>query len=62
MSEMEQVELTRYRREILEDMRHMLRKYCRIMEWDVPDIDEKAARRLIVQTLREALVEVEKEA
>jgi hypothetical protein len=41
--------------------RHMRKKYCRIMEWDVPEVEEKAARALIVMALREALAAVEAE-
>lgn len=40
--------------------RLMLKKYVRIMEWDVPDIDdEKQARGLVMQALKSALAEVE---
>jgi len=43
MSDIEDIELARYHREIVEDLRHMLKKYSRIMEWDVPDaVDEGA--------------------
>lgn len=60
--ESEKIELARYRREIVEDLRHMLKKYVRIMEWDVPDIDdEKQARGLVMQALKSALAEVETE-
>ena len=56
----EMIELARYRREIVEDLQHMLKKYVRIMEWDVPDIeDEKKARGLVMQALKSALAEVE---
>jgi hypothetical protein len=61
MTEIEKIELARYHREILEDLRHMVKKYCRIMEWDVPEVDEKEARALIFGTLRDVLAEVETE-
>jgi hypothetical protein len=61
MTDVEKIELARYHREIVEDLRHMLKKYGRIMEWDVPDVDEKEARGLILRALREALAEVEAE-
>jgi hypothetical protein len=61
MSDVEKVELARYQREIVEDFRHMVNKYCRIMEWDVPEVDEKKARALIVQALKASLAEVEAE-
>ena len=61
MTDIEKVELARYHREVVHDLRHMLQKYCRIMEWDVPEVDEKEARALIFKALREALAEVEAE-
>ncbi len=62
MSDIENIELARYHREIVEDLRHMLKKYSRIMEWDVPDVvDEGATRKLILKSLRDALAEVEAE-
>ena len=62
MTDIEAIEMTRYHREIVEDLRHMLKKYGRIMEWDVPDaVDEDVTRKLILQSLRDALAEVEAE-
>ncbi len=62
MTDIENVEMARYHREIVEDLRHMLKKYTRIMEWDVPDaVDEGETRRLILQSLRDALAEVDAE-
>jgi hypothetical protein len=61
MSDIEKIELARYHREIIEDLRHMLKKYLRIMEWDVPEVDDKEARALILRAMREAVAEVESE-
>ncbi len=61
MSVIENIELARYHREIVEDLRHMLKKYSRIMEWDVPDVDAGATRPLVLKALRDALAEVEAE-
>ena len=62
MSDIENIELARYHRKIVEDLQHMLKKYSRVMEWDVPDaVDEGATRKLILKALREALAEVEAE-
>jgi hypothetical protein len=38
-----------------------VKKYCRIMSWEVPELDEAEANRLIFGALREALDAVEKE-
>lgn len=61
MSASEQIEIARYHREIVEDLQHMLKKYMRIMEWDVPDIADQEARGLVMQALKTALAEVEAE-
>ncbi len=59
MGDSEKIEIARYHREIVEDLQHMLKKYVRIMEWDVPDLDEKAAGGLVMQALKASLAEVE---
>jgi hypothetical protein len=61
MNEMEKIEIARYHREIVEDVRHLLKKYRRIMEWDVPEVDDKAARELILQAFKDSVAEVEAE-
>jgi hypothetical protein len=61
MTDIEKIELARYHREILEDLRHLVKKYGRIMEWDVAEVDEKEGRTLIFQAMRDALAKVEAE-
>ena len=61
MPPIEQIEMDRYRAELDDDVRHLMKKYSRIMGWDVPELDEAAARRLILQALREAVALVEAE-
>jgi len=61
MSDVEKIEMARYHREVVDDMRHMVGKYCRIMAWDVPDLDEGEARALILASIKAALAEVEGE-
>jgi hypothetical protein len=61
MADLAQVEIQRYRQELEHDVRHRGKKYCRIMSWEVPELDEAEANRLIFGALREALDAVEKE-
>ena len=61
MANVEQIEMSRYYGELEEDLRHMVGKYCRIMGWDVPELDESEARKLILAAMREALAKVEGE-
>jgi len=59
MATIEQVELARYRSELDDDLQHLVKKYCRIMGWEVPEIDEGEARKLIIGALTEALAKIE---
>jgi hypothetical protein len=61
MSNIENIEIARYRKEIDDDLRHMVEKYCRIMGWEVPELDEQAARRLLLTAVRESLDQIGKE-
>ena len=61
MTSLEQVEITRYHKELVHDVRHLVKKYCRIMGWEVPELDEPKANKLIFQALKSALDAVEKE-
>ncbi len=36
MAGLEQIELNRYHQELVQDVQHLVRKYCRIMSWEVP--------------------------
>lgn len=62
MADIEQIEIARVHQEIVEDLRHMLRKYERIMGWNVPDLDVQAARQGLLGAMRAALAEVEGES
>jgi hypothetical protein len=59
MASIEQIEMTRYRAELDDDVRHLLNKYYRIMSWEVPELDEAAAKSLIVAALRDSVAKVE---
>lgn len=61
MADLEHLEIDRYRRELTHDVRHLVTKYCRIMGWEVPELDEAEAEKLIFAALRQALEQVEKE-
>jgi hypothetical protein len=54
--------MDRYRSELTDDVHHLVKKYSRIMAWEVPELDEAAARKLLFQALREALDKAEAEA
>ena len=55
MSNIEQLELESHRDDIIADVQKLVEKYRAIFEWDVPDIDQVAADRLILEEIRRAL-------
>ncbi len=58
MAYIEKLEMARYYCELEDDMRHLLKKYCRIMGWEVPELDERKARESILAAMHEALAKV----
>ena len=59
MGTIEQVEMARYRKELEDDVQHLVKKYSRIMGWEVPELDETAAQKLIFAALRSAVDKAE---
>ncbi|MFT5781764.1 MAG: hypothetical protein ACI9EB_001134 [Pseudomonas sp.] len=59
MPHLEKLELEAHREQLEADVRKLVDKYLAIAEWDVPDIDEPLAIRLIVTAVREELDRVE---
>ncbi|VTZ27957.1 conserved hypothetical protein [Methylocella tundrae] len=60
MAEIEQVELDRHRAQLTSDVKDLVEKYRAIFDWDVPDVDQNAADKLILGAMRKALDDVEK--
>jgi hypothetical protein len=59
VAKIEELELASHRDEIIADVRKMVEKYRKIFDWDVPDVDQVAADRLILSEVRKALDELE---
>ena len=59
MAKIEQLELNAQREQLNADVKKMVEKYRSIFEWDVPDIDQALAERLIVAAIRHALDDIE---
>jgi hypothetical protein len=60
MAHIEQLELDAHRAQLNADVAGLVEKYRAIFEWDVPEIDEARADRLILDAIRQALEEIEK--
>jgi hypothetical protein len=61
MTEIEKLELSAHRNDIIEDVNNLIEKYRAIFGWDVPDIDENLANRLILNEVRQALDDIQNE-
>ncbi len=59
MAEIEQRELEAHRHQIIADVRKLVEKYRAIFDWDVPDIDQDAADKLILVEIRKSLDAIE---
>lgn len=58
MSKMEQLEVNAHRGQIVADMRSLVEKYRTIFDWDIPEIDQSAADKLILAAMRTALDDI----
>jgi hypothetical protein len=58
MKKMEQLEMDAYREELVADIRHLVRKYRRIFDWDIPEVDQPAADKLILEAMQTALKDI----
>ena len=59
MTDIEQVELDRHQKQIQKDVQHLVEKYRRIFDWDVPENNEAVADKLIMAAIRQALDEID---
>lgn len=60
MATIEQIELEGHRSEIIADVKSLVEKYRAIFDWDVPEIDQDVADKLILVEMRKALDDIEK--
>jgi len=61
MTKIEEIELDAHRNQIIVDMKSLVDKYRAIFGWDIPDIDQKVADKLIFTAIRKELDNIEKE-
>ena len=55
MAKMEQIELDRHREQLAAEVKNLVENYRSIFEWDIQEIDEMAADKLILGAVRQAL-------
>lgn len=61
MAKIEEIELEGHRSQIIADVKSLVEKYRAIFDWDVPEIDQGVADKLILVEMRKALDDIEKE-
>ena len=61
MAQIEQRELEAHRSQIIGDVKKLVEKYRAIFDWDVPEIDQVVADKLILVEIRKSLDNIEKE-
>ena len=59
MAKIEQIELERHREQLTGDVKALVEKYRAIFGWDVPDVNEAVADKLILGAIRHALDGIE---
>jgi hypothetical protein len=58
MKNMEQLELDAHRKGLIKDMHALLEKYRTIFGWDIPEIDQSGADKLILAAMHKALDDI----
>ena len=57
----EDIEMNQQRNSLDKDVEKLVDKYIKIMDWNVPDIDEPKARRLILDEIKLSISRLEKQ-
>jgi len=60
MAAIEQIEMDRRHAAIVTDMSTLVEKYRAIFDWDVPDINQNLADKLILEAMRKSLEDIGK--
>jgi hypothetical protein len=58
MSKVQQLELDAHRREIVADMLSLVEKYRKVLNWDIPENNQKDTDRLILTGMFSSLGEI----
>ena len=61
MENIEQIELDAHRSQMIADVKSLVEKYRSIFDWDVPEINQVMADKLILMAIRKSLDDIEKD-
>jgi len=59
VAKIEEIELERHRSEMIADVKSLVEKYRAIFDWDVPNIDQNSADKLILIEISKTLDDIE---
>ncbi len=62
MSSADEIEMERRRKALDKDVASLVDKYLREMEWDVPEVDEKKVRQMILDEIKQAISRTESQS
>jgi len=62
MSSMEEFEMEKRRKALDKDVASLVDKYLKAMEWDIPDVDETKAQKLILDEIKAAISRLESQS
>ncbi len=60
--QIQDIEIAKLHDRIIRDVTHLINKYQKIMDWDVPENDEAEATKVILKEIRAALDKIESRA
>ncbi|MBK6854479.1 MAG: hypothetical protein IPG93_23625 [Burkholderiales bacterium] len=60
MAKIEMLEMDAHRAQLTSDLKRLIDKYVAIFEWDVPEVDEPLSERLIIESLRRGLDDLDR--
>ncbi len=62
MTDMQHIEINRYKDEIIDDVKQLIEKYRKAMDWDIPENDDKKSDRVIFEAIETALAQIKKDS
>ncbi len=55
MSSMQEIELERHHKELVNDVKALVEKYRRAMDWDIPENNDQESDQMIFAAIQKAL-------
>ncbi len=62
MTDMQHIEINRYKDEIIDDVKQLIEKYRKAMDWDIPENDDRKSDRVIFEAIETALAQIKKDS